>query len=208
VRCSRIIGYNVGEPLACGNEVAPGNEFCSSCIDPMVMYIVVRKSIRMSPPKLAGQVGHAVQMIMEARMGLRSPVGDLDDMLTWLGTSYAKVLLGANEKEWAKVKEVPGVQVVVDLGRTELKPNTETVIAFWPMRKSEVGKVLSRLQILKAPTLRESANVIAENLTSAFAEQLIDGVPNANGSSEDIRSYEQLVHDIASAVLEWKERKT
>lgn len=140
-------------------------------------------------------------------MGLRSPVGNCDDMLTWLETGYTKVLLGANETGWSKMKAIPGIQIVADLGKTELEPGTETVAAFWPMRKSQADKLFTRFQVFKGLTLEESFAVFNKSLEHPWvvlAAALRAGLPGqpAAGIGYD----EQLVHDLASVILAWKER--
>jgi len=182
-------------------------------LDPFVMYLVVRKSLRMSPGKLAAQVGHAVQYAAEDFAFLNEPTdfapsgeSEVKAMCAlyrlWNGAGrHRKVLLGANEKEWEKVKAEKARQyLVTDDGLTETAPNTETVVGFWPMRKSEASKVISRLQVIKAPTLAESLDILAEDLGSHSKGYLAQLVSTGGGD-------EQLVHDIANAVLEWKERR-
>jgi len=64
-------------------------------------------------------------------------------------SSYRKATLVADDKEWEKLKEQLWCFVVKDAGLTEVDPGTETVMALWPMRKSEVPKLVKRLQTLK-----------------------------------------------------------
>lgn len=67
----------------------------------------------------------------------------------WLQTSFRKVVLRADDKEWTKLKELPNHIVVVDAGLTEIASGSETVIGFFPMRKSQVPKTIKKLQVLK-----------------------------------------------------------
>ena len=70
----------------------------------------------------------------------------------WLDGSFRKVVLKADDKEWEKVKnQVPAVErvVVIDAGLTDIASGSQTVIGLWPMRKSEVPKVIKKLQVLK-----------------------------------------------------------
>lgn len=141
--------------------------------DPIVMYLVVRESLGMSAGKLAAQCGHAVGMldrkydkqiaVIEGHIDpVYGPPDDLESRIPervkaaltiwdeWDNTSFRKVVLTADEKEWEKLKalDVPKV-IVVDAGLTEIAPNSETVIGLWPMRKSERPKLVKRLQVLK-----------------------------------------------------------
>lgn len=127
--------------------------------DPIIMYLIVRESLEMSIGKTAAQCSHAAQMLTLQYMnykdiahssGLKGSEWSLM-FKEWLNTSFRKVVLKADEKEWIKIKEsmVNSMVLVVDAGLTELQPNTETVIGLFPMKKSEVPKVVKRLQVLK-----------------------------------------------------------
>jgi peptidyl-tRNA hydrolase len=140
--------------------------------DPPVMYLVVRTDLKMSGPKIAVQVGHGVQIFMQVYM-MMSAVNQLglkelppedgeerpfteEEMETfrltgvWLKTNYTKILLGADDHEFAKIKQDHDAHVpVVDLGRTEVAPNTETMIVLPPMRKSSRSSLLKRLRLLE-----------------------------------------------------------
>ncbi len=95
---------------------------------------------------------------------LRSIFQKLEEIVNTYGLwlqhhGYRKVVLSASEKEWEKVKLAfpqpadnqleKGHILVVDNGLTELSPNTETVIALFPMLKSTAPKIIKRLQLLK-----------------------------------------------------------
>ena len=67
----------------------------------------------------------------------------------WINESFRKVVLGGKKKDFDKIiKELP-VFLVRDAGLTEVEPNSETVIATWPILKSTAPKCISRLQTLK-----------------------------------------------------------
>jgi peptidyl-tRNA hydrolase len=135
--------------------------------DPIIMYLIVRESLNMSIGKTAAQVGHAVQML---QLGYQKDLdilentfdGDIPDESSsilqrvpiykkWLETSFRKIVLKADEKEFAKIlKEMPNnIVLVTDAGLTELAPQTDTVIGVFPMYKSECPKLIKRLQVLK-----------------------------------------------------------
>lgn len=85
---------------------------------------------------------------------LRSEYSDMSRKLSifgeWLKSSYRKVTLTANDKEWAKIKAEPMYKaMVIDAGLTEIPAGSETFIGLWPMRKSQRPKCVQRLQALK-----------------------------------------------------------
>jgi len=126
-----------------------------------VMYIVVNKDLNMSPGKLAAQVGHGVEKvcgyykyIWDITNSLES--GDIhkgytvfiNDFLEWqIEGQSTKIVLGADTKTFNKLKSYVSGFVITDAGRTELAPNTETVICFLPMEKDS-DKDIKRLQLL------------------------------------------------------------
>lgn len=123
--------------------------------NPIIMYIVVRKNLGMSPGKMAVQVGHGVQLIMEqfyeGAIHRNLELSNREHLfVNWLDRnvegSYRKVLLGADEKEWIKVKELNPDVIVIDSGLTEINPHTETCACFWPIHKNERPKLLKRLR--------------------------------------------------------------
>lgn len=133
--------------------------------DPIIMYLIVRESLKMSPGKIGAQCAHASQMLLlkytkDVISNYNSDVGfyipelnsNIFNLFTeWLDSSFRKVVLKADEKEWKKLKEVFSEKekvLVIDAGLTELEPLTETVIGFFPMKKSSAPKLVKRLQVL------------------------------------------------------------
>lgn len=146
--------------------------------DPIVMYLVVHETLGMSTGKTAAQCAHASQMLTLDYFDTKDKSRELqkqiqkttdpDELLVmkslyaeharklsifgeWMSGSFRKVVLRADDKEWAKLKEDYGTHMVmvVDAGLTEIPSGSETVIGLWPMRKSQVPKTVKRLQVLK-----------------------------------------------------------
>lgn len=142
--------------------------------DPLVMYLIVRESLGMSAGKIGAQCGHAVGMTYEKYIKLKKDLSAVqnqakDDTVDrfaaelvakatldainyfncWRQESYRKVVLRASDKEWDKIKAELSCFVVRDAGLTEVAAGSETVIGIWPQRKSQVPKVIKRLQVLK-----------------------------------------------------------
>lgn len=133
------------------------DEFTETEESPLVMYLVVRESLNMSIGKTAAQVAHAAQRLQqeyqdihnEIMCGWNDHVSKYDIFSEWLSKAVRKVVLKADEKEWVKLKELPNHVLIIDAGFTEVAPHTETVIGFWPMRKSDAPKTIKKLQLLK-----------------------------------------------------------
>lgn len=127
--------------------------------DPIVMYLVVRESLNMSIGKTSAQCAHASQMLQLTFNVLERNLYTDQDFLDkiyiyrgWLESSFRKVTLKADDKEWVKVKNEISEEwriTVVDAGLTEIPSGSETVIGIWPMHKSKRPKILTKLQVLK-----------------------------------------------------------
>lgn len=126
--------------------------------DPLVMYLIVRSDLNMSIGKTAAQVGHAVQRLMQQYLILycddtcETDENKFELFKDWLKESCRKVVLKANEQKWNKLVERYGTSdyavVVCDAGLTEIEPNTNTVIGFWPMKRSQAPNPIKKLQTL------------------------------------------------------------
>ena len=119
--------------------------------DPLVLYLIVRKSLNMSVGKIAPQCAHASDMVMLKYFKLLSENPNDERVLiykTWMEESFRKVVLKADDKEWEKLKIEQHCFIVRDAGLTEVEAGSETFIGLWPMRKSQRSKLLRRLRVL------------------------------------------------------------
>ena len=99
------------------------------------MYFLVNSSIKMGPGKLAGQVGHAA-----IESYIHSPKEILNN---WKSTGSAKIVLTIDEKSilnlHSKYPEI--THIIRDLGRTQLEPDTLTVMSFNVMKKGTIPEL-------------------------------------------------------------------
>lgn len=118
--------------------------------DPLVMYLIFNETLNMSPQKLAAQCGHAVSIMYEYLIkeciinGTKTDL--LDTFNLWRDTSFRKIILKADEKEWKKIIEEHDCIEVTDAGLTEVDPGSKTVLGLFPIRKSQRGRTLKRLR--------------------------------------------------------------
>lgn len=127
-------------------------------MDEFVLYLVVNSELSMSTGKTAAQCGHAVEYMLMKYFEFKKnqPVwpagGDKYNKIKaveeWHKNHGTKVILRAKGAKFQKLKEVGGEFVVTDLGKTELVGQNETVIGFWPIRKSMAPKELTKLRLL------------------------------------------------------------
>lgn len=120
--------------------------------DEIVMYLVARKDLKMSPGKLAAQVGHGVQFLSK----LVRIEAFKSDTLAWFETwdsnkSSTKIVLEVKSlQELIDLNtRVPLISVMVkDEGRTEIE-STFTVLAFAPTPKSIAREWLGHLPLYR-----------------------------------------------------------
>jgi PTH2 family peptidyl-tRNA hydrolase len=108
----------------------------------MKMYILVNKNIKISKGKLAGQVGHAVN-ILTYRLCRENPV--LID--AYMKGEIKKIILYAEEK-LLQEKEQEGFVAVRDKGYTELPPNTLTCICLGIFEEQDIPNFVKELKLV------------------------------------------------------------
>ncbi len=130
----------------------------------VVMYLVVNKSLNLTAGKISAQVGHLVELISQTSFQLEVEENDnfatySDEELTtvqnkigtyqkYKTTGTTKIVLGCSDLSiWAELKRLTPY-LVIDEGRTECPPNSETVLGFFPMRKSEAPDVIKKMRLL------------------------------------------------------------
>lgn len=106
----------------------------------LAMYILVNKDISMSPGKLAGQVGHAVESYINELNSNKIIKEHMDN-------SQKKIILKCSQNKLEQL-EKEGYVTIRDNGLTELEPNTLTCVNFGIIdRNSIVPKFIKRLRL-------------------------------------------------------------
>ena len=103
----------------------------------LYMYILVNDDLKMGKGKIAGQVGHVVGLITEEiiRKSYETTTKVPDcytRYMKWKETGYAKVVLKASQAQIEKLMGEPETLYIRDLGRTQIAPNSLTVLGFYP----------------------------------------------------------------------------
>uniref|UniRef100_A0A0K8TN48 peptidyl-tRNA hydrolase n=1 Tax=Tabanus bromius TaxID=304241 RepID=A0A0K8TN48_TABBR len=113
------------------------------------MMLVVRNDLKMGKGKIAAQCGHA--SIGAYQNATKKTPGHLR---RWLRNGCAKIAVKVeSEAELIMVKraaENDGLNtcVIRDAGRTQIEPNTMTVLAIGPAPSDEVDKITGHLRLL------------------------------------------------------------
>jgi peptidyl-tRNA hydrolase, PTH2 family len=110
---------------------------------PLYMYILVNDDLKMGKGKIAGQVGHVVGLITEEiiRKSYESSKGIPDcysRYMVWKMSGYAKVVLKATQEQIEQLVGEPESMYIRDAGRTQISPNSLTVLGFYPSSSLKV----------------------------------------------------------------------
>ena len=117
--------------------------------DSYKMVLCVRMDLKMSKGKIAAQCCHACLGVWKKLWRRRDPV-----LRVWEEGGQPKVTLQVSDEEamlelYQRAKQI-GVPtyIVVDAGRTQVAPNSRTVMAVGPASEKEVNEVTGRLKLL------------------------------------------------------------
>lgn len=111
-----------------------------------VIYLVVRNDLKMGKGKMAAQCGHAIQELLE-----KCPKPLYQD---YMKCGYPKIVLKVNREvelltKWEEAKQMTRHHtLVVDAGRTQLQPNTTTVLGIGPIEKEKAKSLVSDLKLM------------------------------------------------------------
>ena len=105
--------------------------------NPLYMYILVNDDLKMGKGKIAGQVGHVVGLITEEiiRKSYERSKGIPDcyqRYMIWKATGHTKVILKATQEQIIKLIEEPESIYIRDAGKTQIAPDSLTVLGFYP----------------------------------------------------------------------------
>ncbi|XP_055381379.1 probable peptidyl-tRNA hydrolase 2 [Condylostylus longicornis] len=113
------------------------------------MLLIVRNDLKMGKGKIAAQCGHAA---VDAYQKAKRRIPDIVNQ--WECTGCAKVALKVeSEKELMDIKKAAEsrnfiTSLIRDAGRTQIEPNTKTVLAVGPDIADELDKVTGHLRLL------------------------------------------------------------
>ena len=114
-----------------------------------VIYLIVRTDLKMGKGKIAAQCGHAIQYLTISNLASNSSIFN-----KYLRFGGAKICLKVNSE--VEMDNIMGYcndnnivyYQVIDAGRTQVAPNSKTVLGIGPILKSEVPSIISDLKLL------------------------------------------------------------
>lgn len=110
-----------------------------------VLYVVINNDLNMGKGKIAAQVGHVVETIIEelvrAEMSSSKKKSFLDDYQSWKYNGRAKIVLKGTTQELQELCMIDGARYVRDAGKTQIEAGSLTAVGFFPSRtKKELLK--------------------------------------------------------------------
>lgn len=126
-------------------------------LDSYAMYIFVNTELKMDKGKIASQVAHVVQKIIEKILMDLIPMENQDDKTKEIVDSYvkwkahsgiAKLVLKATQTELEELIKDPRSFHIRDAGKTQIAPNSLTVVGFYPASKSSMETITSKFKLL------------------------------------------------------------
>ncbi len=130
---------------------------------PHAMYIFVNMDLKMDKGKIAGQVGHLVQKILEYILPIVVKLDakliqmeNLDEQtkahvqsyLSWSKNGMGKIVLKATQSELEEFISKHNAFYVRDAGLTQIAPNSLTAVGFCPAPKTQMQELVSGFKLL------------------------------------------------------------
>ena len=131
------------------------NTISQNVSPPYAMYIFVNNDLKMDKGKIAGQVGHIVQKIIETIfLKINFNTDDeskkiIEAYTEWRTNGMAKIVLKATQAELEEIlAKNDETHYVRDLGLTQIAPNSLTAVGFYPALKSEMYDLVKNFKLL------------------------------------------------------------
>lgn len=116
------------------------------------MYILVNDDLKMGKGKIASQVGHVVGLITEEIIIKSIESSKVHDCYTryvkWKNTGHTKIILKAKQEEMENFINHHESVYIIDKGKTQIEPNSLTVIGFYPESSTKIKEKFKNFKLL------------------------------------------------------------
>lgn len=111
--------------------------------DDYVMYIIINDDLKMQKGKIASQVGHAVQQLIENILEIYSTSKKEKQIYTnykiWKN-GCKKIILKGTHTELLELQINPDAVSIYDAGKTQVEANSLTCVGFYPTNNTNKFK--------------------------------------------------------------------
>lgn len=108
--------------------------------DEWTLYIIVNAELKMGKGKIASQVGHVTEMIVEKIFNPKNPIHESKRLITnyknYAANGRKKIVLKASQQELERLSRESDAIYVIDAGRTQIPANSMTVVGFLPSNRN------------------------------------------------------------------------
>lgn len=128
--------------------------------DEIVQYIIINNELKMSKGKTASQATHVTKLIVRdmeqesliniGRYENKFSYEYIMNYVEWFNNGMTTIVLQSEQwyLEHLIGLNIPEIYHIRDSGRTQIEPNSLTVVGLIPMRKSEAKKYAGGLKLL------------------------------------------------------------
>lgn len=120
--------------------------------DEYIMYILVNSELKMKTGKISSQCCHSSCKVIQILENFKDKP---EYYVKWLSNGYPKIILKADEitlkmciDNYNNVNKEIWCVHTIDLGRTQIKPNSLTSVAFNPILRKSVPEFIKTLKLL------------------------------------------------------------
>ena len=112
----------------------------NSC-DDYTLYVIVNNDLGMGKGKIAAQVGHVVEKIVERIFNMpyvgQNNKNMIDNYKVYTMTGNKKIVLKGTQKDLEELSNERDAVHIIDAGRTQIEAGSLTVVGFLPSNKNK-----------------------------------------------------------------------
>jgi len=113
------------------------------------MYIIINNDLKMEKGKIASQVGHAVQQIIENILEdyyVKQKKPDIYNRYKLWSNGSKKIILKASYNDLLDLQQESECVSIYDAGKTQIQANSLTCVGFYP--SCYIGEKLTKYKLL------------------------------------------------------------
>lgn len=116
-----------------------------------VLYVVINNDLNMGKGKIASQVGHVIESIIEELVRTEILSSNLkktivNDYNIWKYNGRTKIILKGTTEELMELCKIDGAKYVLDAGKTQIESGSLTAVGFPPSKTKK--ELLKKFKLL------------------------------------------------------------
>lgn len=106
-----------------------------------ILYVIINNDLNMGKGKIAAQVGHVIETIIEelvlAEVHGQKKKTFLDDYNIWKNNGRAKIVLKGSSSQLYELCKLDEARYIRDAGKTQVAEGSLTVVGFFPSKNKK-----------------------------------------------------------------------